>query len=774
MLSPRAPLFSVSLAFATGCVLGLDNWICLSAALIATVLIALAWLLLRQKETTSLLAFYLLATSIGLVHTLLITGTIAPDDLRRLPDEKSYATTQWRGVVIDEPTAQANTKITRRTLDRTNFTLQVEAWRPTGGRLFDADNDAPWQSATGSIRCTVFGPAKDIRCGDLVEFASALTPPPEPLVPGSFNARDFLARQDIYYEATLTPLNWRTVTTGAGNWWQKLSFRARDWAYARLQIGLEDDPRMADFLAGMLIGYRQEIPTDIEQDFRRTGTIHVFAVSGQNIAEMVLVAVVLLQLCGFVRWRWAFLIAPLVLLYCLLTGSPASAVRATFMAITVLAAWRLGRPLNALGCWSLALMVMLVWNPAILIDPGAQLSFGIVLGLILLAPPITRFLMTPFQPDPFLPPALLTTPQRYEKNTWWFLLGLIGTGIAAVLISEPITAITFHQITPVSVFANLVVVPVAGIITIVGTLSVTVSLVSSFLAGLLNNTNWLLGKILIFFVGWLAHEPGASINVADLRTLHSPEPSFVVAPLQDSACLLVRTAQQTWLVNTGRESATPSAVWHLLQFYGINRLDGVVLAQISAPDNGGVETIIRDFRPRTLAVPVLHTQSPLEKSLPEILTRTGGKTEPWQQGQSVQLSPELSLGVLSPSSTDNTTRADDRSLVLLFRAGNQSLLWAGRISPVTQRQLLASQPNLRADILVMANEPSPDPAWLDSLQVRNWLQLPPRNLLANSTDATTIPPACKVWPLKKTGAVEIAFQEHEILLRPWLEFPPEP
>ena len=288
-----------------------------------------------------------------------LTSSISTDDLRRLPDEKTFATTQWRGLIVEEPAAQYTTHVTRRALDRTTFTLRMEAWRPTGGRLFGADVDTPWQPATGDIRCTVLGPAKELLCGDRLEFAAPLASPPTPLCPGELDVRTYYALQGIYYVATLSPLNWRRTETGGGDWWQNLSFRARDWAYARLQIGLEDDPRMADFLAGMLIGYRQEIPTDIEQDFRRTGTLHVFAVSGQNIAEMVVVALILLQLCGLVRWRWAFLIAPIVLLYCLLTGSPASAVRATFMALAILLAWRLGRPLNALGCWSLAFLAML-------------------------------------------------------------------------------------------------------------------------------------------------------------------------------------------------------------------------------------------------------------------------------------------------------------------------------------------------------------------------------------------------------------------------------
>jgi competence protein ComEC len=780
MLSPRAPLFSVSLAFAIGCLLGLDGGLNLSAALVAFYLAGILWFVLARHEKTSLAAFYTFTACVGLVHTLLLGSSISTDDLRRLPDEKTLDTTQWRGFIVEEPAEQLSAHASRRALDRTSFVLRMEAWRPAEGRLFGAEIDTPWQPTQGDVRCTVVGPAKELQCGDRLEFAAALIPVAPPLCPGELDYRAYEAEQGISYHATIPALDWRRIQTGGGDFWQNLSFRARDWAYERLQIGLEDDPRMADFLAGMLIGYRQEIPADIEQDFRRTGTLHVFAVSGQNIAEMVVVGLILLQLCGLVRWRWAWVIAPIVLLYCLLTGSPASAVRATVMALAILLAWRLGRPLNALGCWSLAFLAMLIWNPSVLLDAGAQLSFAIVLGLILIAPPISRILIRPFLPDPFLPSSLLTTAQRIEKGFWWVAIGLLATGIAATLTTEPITAIDFHQVTPVSILANLVVVPVAGLITMIGTMSVAVSLMSTTLAVLLNNANWLLARGLILFVGFLAHKPGASLNVTDLRALFSPTPSFVVAPLQDSACLLVRTRDQAWLFNTGRESPTPSTTWHLLQFYGINRLDGLVLAQMSGPDNSGAATIVRDFHPQHLVVPVLRTRSPLEKSVPEMAALAGRKTESWRQGGSFQLGAGIRVDVLHPAADSPETRAEDRALVLLFHAGSRTLLWAGRIGASTQQHLLAAYPGLHADVLVMGTEPPPDEAWLRSLQVRDWLQIPPRDLQLNSTAASDAPDFCQVWRLNETGAVDIHFQSApgsqppEIFLRPWQALPVKP
>jgi len=771
MSTTRAPLFSVSLAFALGCVVGLDDWISLRVAVMLFALAGGVWLAVRRHEAASLAAFYGLVIGGGLAHTLLLARAIAPDEVRRLPDAKLLETTQWRGTIAEEPASQYTPHASRRALERTTFVFHVTAWRATDGRLFGADIDTPWEPATGEIACTVLGPASELRCGDELEFAAALELVGPSLVPGEFNSREMDARQGIFYEASIAPGNWQRTATGGSDWLQRLSYAARDWAYNRLQIGLEDDPRTADFLAGMLIGYRQQIPQDIEQNFRRTGTIHVFAVSGQNIAEMFVVALVLLQLFGLVRWRWAWIIAPIVLLYCLLTGSPASAVRATAMALAVLAAWRLGRPLNARSCWSLAFLGMMIWNPQVLLDPGAQLSFALVLSLILVAPPLLRLFLIPFAPDPFLPRSLLTAWQQREFKFWQGTVLLFSSGVAAVVVCEPITAVDFHQVTPISIFANLVVVPVAGLITTVGTMSLAVSLLCTPLAALLNNANWLIAKFLIWFVALLAYQPGAMINVPDVAALQSPRPSLVVAPMRDSACLLVRTGEGSWLVNSGRESAAPSSVWHFLQFYGINRLEGLVLAQVSSPDNSGAEAIVRDFRPRQFIVPALRTHSPMEKEVAEIAAMSGDEPVPWQEGQVIALGDGLRAEVLHPAADSPETHADDRGLVMLFRAGPHTLLWAGRIDAATQRDLLAAHPGLRADVLVMSVDTPPDDAWLPALQVRDWLQIPPRAPRLNVTDAPLTPDFCRVWPLNQTGTVDIHFDAERILLRPWVRGP---
>jgi ComEC/Rec2-related protein len=773
MTSTRAPLFSVSVAFATGCLLGLDRLVAwplvvgLFAAAIA------GWIALRNHERTSLAAFYIVIACAGFTHALVLAKTIAPDDARHLPAEKTLASTQWRGEVIEEP--QVAPRRSRRALDRTSFLVRLQAWRPTGGQLFGDDITAPWRTASGRVTCTVLGPAQDIQGGDKLEFAGALAPIPAPLSPGQFDQRTYDAQRDVYNEVLIPALDWKRLAR-SGTWWQALPYRARDWAYARLQIGLEDDPRTADFLAGMLIGYRQEIPADIEQDFRVTGTLHVFAISGQNISEMVVVAIILLQLGGLVRWRWAWLLAPLVLVYCLLAGSPASAVRATVMALSILLAWRLGRPLNALGCWSIAFLVMLVWDPCILLDPGAQLSFGVVLGLILVSPPIYRFLVRHFQHDPFLPESLLTPGQRREEIFWAYPAALLAASIAATLVSEPITALDFYQVTPISILANLLVVPLAGLITIVGTISVISSLASFSLAGLFNNANWAFARLMIAIVSFFAHRPGAAINVPDLRAVEQPAPFFVVAPLQDSACLLVKNGGHAWLLDTGREVSPPSVTGKLLQFYGVNRLDGLILAQPDTPDNGGAALIARQFHPRRFVLPVLASRSPLHRTLDDVAAQSGAIIERWQRGQSFDLGPNLRADVLGPASHSAATREDDRSLVVLFHSDGGTLLWAGRLDSAGQSELMHAFPALHADVLAWGGDSAPSAHWLRALGVPCWLRLPPRQRFLNAPSALESAPASVVpWPLDQTGAVTVHFvgaPQSGVELTPWVALPP--
>jgi hypothetical protein len=279
---------------------------------------------------------------------------------------------------------------------------------------------------------------------------------------------------------------------------------------------------------------------------------------------------------------------------------------------------------------------------------------------------------------------------------------------------------------------------------------------------------------LIAFVGFLAHEPGASLNVPDIRALANPPPSLLVFPAQDTACLLVRTGNESWLFNTGREGPARSATSRVLQFYGINRLDGLVLAQVSAADNGGADILIRDYHPRRVIIPVLRTRSPLERAMPATLALADHPAEAWQRGADLDLPGGIRVEALEPADDSVAAHAEDRALILLFHVADQTLLWAGKISPDLQWQLLADRPGLHADILVLSPDSVPSPEWLRAIQVRDWVQIPRRDPRVNLTTSAVEPiPTWIAWPLDETGAISLQFRpaRGEIVFRPWVALP---
>ncbi len=72
----------------------------------------------------------------------------------------------------------------------------------------------------------------------------------------------------------------------------------------------------------------------------------------------------------------------------------------------------------------------------------------------------------------------------------------------------------------------------------------------------------------------------------------------------------------------------------------------------------------------------------------------------------------------------------------------------------------------------MGTQPQ-DEAWLKTLQVRDWLQMPAHDRGENTVDAATVPDFCQVWPLTETGSVEIRpdTAHRWIVLRPWTALP---
>ena len=206
-------------------------------------------------------------------------------------------------------------------------------------------------------------------------------------------------------------------------------------------IGLGWCPRYAALNRAILLGRRTELPADWRRTFSAAGTVHVFAISGLHV---MLIAALLMRLLVLLRIpvRLRGLVAvPLLIVYVLVTGARPSAVRAVAMAGLYLTAPAFGRKGDSLAAWSLTALGVYAYAPERLFDTGCTLSFAVMFGIV-------YWLR-------WVAPALPVC----AREGWY---GECGISVAAWAAGVPIVARLIGSFAPGGLFANLVVLRLAG------------------------------------------------------------------------------------------------------------------------------------------------------------------------------------------------------------------------------------------------------------------------------------------------------------------------
>jgi competence protein ComEC len=164
--------------------------------------------------------------------------------------------------------------------------------------------------------------------------------------------------------------------------------RMRERAGRSVDAGMPQE--QAALARGMVLGQDETIPEAVRQDFRDSGLAHLLAVSGQNVMLLAALALPLLAVAGLgPRGRGAVLLT-LIAIYVPLAGAGASLQRAGVMGAAGVTAMALSRPASRWYALLLAAAVTLALNPRACSDPGWQLSFAAVAGILVFGPPLRR------------------------------------------------------------------------------------------------------------------------------------------------------------------------------------------------------------------------------------------------------------------------------------------------------------------------------------------------------------------------------------------------
>src|SRR5438552_4574475 len=332
--------------------------------------------------------------------------------------------------------------------------------------------------------------------------------------PGEFDMRSYLARQDVRRSLFVRyPEDGVLLKRGAGNPILRAAQKLRAWMQTAICRGLDDSPDVQNFLSGIVLGLRHQTTEDIEEPFQQTGTLHLFAVAGLHVGIVARLLWILAMVARLSR-KWATaLIIPLLLFYAAITGLHVSSMRAAVMSSILLGGFFFERKVFALNSLAAAAFFLLCWNTNEFFSTGFQLSFAVVGTIILFADPFAEFLQRWTAPDPFLPRSLLRGPRRWMHAGFEWLCRGTGVSLAAWLGSLPLVLWYFYIVTPISLVANLIVVPIAFFILAIALLSLLSMPLLPGLAVIFNNANWLLVQVVMGIVQFLAQVPGGHFYV---------------------------------------------------------------------------------------------------------------------------------------------------------------------------------------------------------------------------------------------------------------------
>ena len=471
----EAPLLPLSAALALGIVLAawatsVPGWLLAAGGLLLAVG-ACATAFGPDGTCESAATAVLLALAVVLGALRGVTEQLPADHIARakLASVVNVPVVKVEGRLAEEPVRWAS--------GRTRLILDVDGF-------FDEADRRP---ASGRLQVTLYGETAAVGEGQRVSVELKLARPRGFRNPDAFDYPAFLRREGILLVGSGRAESLVPLTPDEPPWPVRVKRRAV------AVIGAHLPEMSAALLAGLILGEKTGLPAETDEAFRRAGVYHILAVSGFNVALLASSVFFVLSALGVSRRTTAVAAGVALVGFALVVGGQASVLRATVMGLLLLTAMLLDRESQLMNALALAALVLLVWRPGDLWDPGFQLSFAATAGIIYLTPSITSWLAARDWP------------------AW--LATAVAVSVGAQAAVTPVMLAHFNQLSLVGIVANLVVVPVAAVGTTLGMLALLVALASAAAADVLFQALWLALLALRAAVWAAAAVPAAMIHL---------------------------------------------------------------------------------------------------------------------------------------------------------------------------------------------------------------------------------------------------------------------
>lgn len=260
-----------------------------------------------------------------------------------------------------------------------------------------------------------------------------------------FDYKKYLARQEVYLQAYLPNDILKTQKT-------EVSFPDKI-RQTRLEILNKINqsplsPKIQEFLKGIILSDRTEMDKETVNDFNQTGLVHLLAISGSHMVIIFWITLFVFNQIIPVKFRKVSIVLSLFLIwsFAVFIDYGSSVMRSCLMITCYYMMVLLQRKPDLLHSLALSAFILLIVDSQQLFEVGFQLSYVAVLGIWWLASPIKKL---------------------FRKPRYWFedfIYSITAMTFAAQIATWPIAIFYFHQFSFVSIFANLLIIPLSEII----------------------------------------------------------------------------------------------------------------------------------------------------------------------------------------------------------------------------------------------------------------------------------------------------------------------
>ena len=577
----------------------------------------------------------------------------------------------------------------------------------------------------------------NIKVGNRIEFQGELLAIEGPKVPLRFNYRDYRYSNEIFAQSYLDKKEKITIIESSGQFpIRGLAYQAFD----KMQPYLPEctiKPQVNGLIASMCLGLRASTPPELQQALIKSGLAHLTSISGVHVSIVLSTLAFALKLAGLTRRKCALTAFAAAIFYMLLVGYSVPTLRSILMAYVFFGAYFTERRFSVLNSLGLSAVIILLLSPKELFLPSFQLSYTAVL-LLFSFQPLDSWLRQNIKPLPLL----------------WLCRSVAVSAIVSVGMI-PFTLYFFQMWSWGAILSNLAAIPISTLllpVTYIWLLSAYLPI--PFLPEIMGLIVHYLCLLLLYVIHFFADYPIFYINLAfpgfflaalflfAFLLLCSPMQEILVTPpitfrmihlslflmvlavwnyplaspqkglqihcpsLGQGDCTLIKTPEGGIIIVDGGPppgkkdpARNPLLVDYLLSL-GVTKIDMMILSHPQNDHIGCLKEIIEKFPVAHFIEGVSDPYSHEYQILKETLESRNVPIHSVCAGDLLQLGG-LVAWILNPTAEQILSNLDmnDKSIVLLVKYGNTTLLLPGDIGKNSEKRILEQYQDLHTGIL---------------------------------------------------------------------------